>query len=149
MAEAAERMGQAARRAEETGEVIRVTPASTYGAAVFSGLPANNSSRENHERSFDYRGEVRRGHADGLGVERRLEDGSVWYEGELQIDLNHGLGVMRYLNGNIDYAGQWEVGGHHGLGVKRDEDGSVNYAGWWNRGKELPTAPPGLEHLDL
>eukprot|EP00918_Siedleckia_nematoides_P096839 GHVU01212439.1.p1 GENE.GHVU01212439.1~~GHVU01212439.1.p1 ORF type:complete len:132 (+),score=17.14 GHVU01212439.1:23-397(+) len=124
MAEAAERMGQAARRAEETGEVIRVTPASTYGAAVFSGLPANNSSRE-------------------------LEDGSVWYEGELQIDLNHGLGVMRYLNGNIDYAGQWEVGGHHGLGVKRDEDGSVNYAGWWNRGKELPTAPPGLEHLDL
>eukprot|EP00918_Siedleckia_nematoides_P036322 GHVU01078944.1.p1 GENE.GHVU01078944.1~~GHVU01078944.1.p1 ORF type:complete len:139 (-),score=13.00 GHVU01078944.1:191-586(-) len=116
--EAAELMGQVARRAEETGQRIR-----------------------NFQRMGRYRGEVRNGRPHGLGV-RRWDNGSVWYEGEWRNGNRHGLGVWRYTNGNIGYAGQWQDHRRHDLGVMRNDDGSVIHAGWWNRDSRSQTAPP-------
>eukprot|EP00918_Siedleckia_nematoides_P068535 GHVU01149313.1.p1 GENE.GHVU01149313.1~~GHVU01149313.1.p1 ORF type:complete len:145 (+),score=12.44 GHVU01149313.1:45-437(+) len=113
MAKAAEVIGQAARTAEDGGELI-----------------SNYRGRSDYHRG-DYRGEVRDGHAHGVGVLRwsngyyvsekgdtlDLPAGSVDYEGEWRSGVRHGLGVMRYPNGNIRHAGQWNDRNCHGLGV--------------------------------
>eukprot|EP00918_Siedleckia_nematoides_P069985 GHVU01152546.1.p2 GENE.GHVU01152546.1~~GHVU01152546.1.p2 ORF type:complete len:146 (+),score=19.01 GHVU01152546.1:506-943(+) len=117
-AEAAGRMGDAARRAEATGE------------------------ERMDFRGGWYRGEGRNGRPHALGVLRRHRNGSLWYEGEWRNGEWNGLGVNWYDNQHIYYAGQWENGRCHGLGVERNEDGSVEYAGWWNRHRRSGTAPP-------
>eukprot|EP00918_Siedleckia_nematoides_P006231 GHVU01013544.1.p2 GENE.GHVU01013544.1~~GHVU01013544.1.p2 ORF type:complete len:110 (-),score=8.05 GHVU01013544.1:97-426(-) len=77
MAAVAQRMGQAARTAEGTGQLIR--------NPLIQGV--------------QYRGEVRTRR--GLGVVRhglgvvRWPNGSVLSEGEFQTDSEHGLGVSR------------------------------------------------------
>eukprot|EP00918_Siedleckia_nematoides_P069987 GHVU01152548.1.p2 GENE.GHVU01152548.1~~GHVU01152548.1.p2 ORF type:complete len:163 (+),score=26.17 GHVU01152548.1:226-714(+) len=117
MAEAAVLMGQAARRAEATGE-------------------------ERMLRGGSYRGEGTNGRQHALGVLRRHRNASLWYEGEWRNGEWNGLGVNWYHDGSIYYSGQWEDGRCHGLGIERNEDGSVEYAGWWNRSRRSGTAPP-------
>eukprot|EP00918_Siedleckia_nematoides_P088640 GHVU01194962.1.p1 GENE.GHVU01194962.1~~GHVU01194962.1.p1 ORF type:complete len:133 (-),score=12.00 GHVU01194962.1:324-674(-) len=114
MADAAERMGQAASIAEKTGEVIR---------------------HYKHESNV-YRGGVRNGppiDPHGVGVLRHC--GSVLYEGEWRYDRQHGLGVFRCPN--YTYAGQWEDNLYHGFGVKRDSNGRVDHAGFWQRNQAI------------
>eukprot|EP00918_Siedleckia_nematoides_P030410 GHVU01065842.1.p1 GENE.GHVU01065842.1~~GHVU01065842.1.p1 ORF type:complete len:149 (+),score=14.47 GHVU01065842.1:31-447(+) len=111
-------MGQAARTAEETGELIR-----------------------NFLSSGHYRGEVRNGVQHGLGVHRN-SDRSVDYEGEWRNGKWHGLGVDWYRNRTTLYTGQWQHSRFHGLGVMRNPDGSVRHAGWWNQDSRSETAPP-------
>eukprot|EP00918_Siedleckia_nematoides_P074670 GHVU01163196.1.p1 GENE.GHVU01163196.1~~GHVU01163196.1.p1 ORF type:complete len:144 (+),score=14.27 GHVU01163196.1:202-633(+) len=119
MVKAAEFMGLAAQRAEETGTVIK-----------------------NYLGSGDYRGEVMKLRAHGVGV-LRYPNGSVHHEGEWRNGKPHGLGVNRRPdNGTIWYAGQWQDNHRQGLGVRRNGDGNVDYAGWWNKGDRSQTAPP-------
>eukprot|EP00918_Siedleckia_nematoides_P074665 GHVU01163181.1.p2 GENE.GHVU01163181.1~~GHVU01163181.1.p2 ORF type:complete len:145 (+),score=17.21 GHVU01163181.1:202-636(+) len=120
MVKAAEFMGLAAQRAEETGEVIK-----------------------NYLGSGDYRGEVNQvGKPHGRGV-LRYPNGSVHHEGEWRSGITHGLGVnRRFDNGTIWYAGQWKDNRRQGLGVFWNGDGNVDYAGWWNKGDQSQTAPP-------
>eukprot|EP00918_Siedleckia_nematoides_P034102 GHVU01074190.1.p1 GENE.GHVU01074190.1~~GHVU01074190.1.p1 ORF type:complete len:167 (+),score=24.54 GHVU01074190.1:78-503(+) len=120
MAEAAELMGHAARRAEQTGEVIK-----DY---LFNRIEC------------EYRGEVRKGEPHGIGVVRLPT--AVYYDGEWRNGVLHGLGVQRLENGNIQYAGQWQDNVYHGLGVMRNKADRVAYAGWWNRNVRSETAPP-------
>eukprot|EP00918_Siedleckia_nematoides_P031743 GHVU01068707.1.p3 GENE.GHVU01068707.1~~GHVU01068707.1.p3 ORF type:complete len:114 (+),score=4.59 GHVU01068707.1:31-342(+) len=89
MAKAAERMGQAARKAEAVGEVIG-----------------------------RYRGEILNGKPHGLGV-TRFQNGSVACEGEWLNGTVHGLCVQRHPNGTICYAGQFQDNRRHGYGVSR------------------------------
>eukprot|EP00918_Siedleckia_nematoides_P045454 GHVU01099575.1.p1 GENE.GHVU01099575.1~~GHVU01099575.1.p1 ORF type:complete len:155 (+),score=13.81 GHVU01099575.1:3-467(+) len=122
MVEAAVLMGQAASKAAQRGDRIR-----------------------NYENVGDYRGQVRDGVPDGLGV-LRFEDGSVQglgsHAGEWSSGIRHGLCVFRRPDGRIGYAGQFHVGQRRGLGVSWNEDGSVEHAGWWNRHRASQTAPP-------
>eukprot|EP00918_Siedleckia_nematoides_P088960 GHVU01195597.1.p2 GENE.GHVU01195597.1~~GHVU01195597.1.p2 ORF type:complete len:154 (-),score=24.34 GHVU01195597.1:19-480(-) len=132
MAVAAELMGQAARRAEAAGEVIKDYKGSGHGY--------RGEVNKTGQPSQVFSGQVWNGRPDGLGV-IRLGDGSVEFEGLWRNGELHELAVWRYPNGNIYYAGQYLSGRQHGLGVYRNEDGIVMHPGWWNLGVESDAAP--------
>ena len=56
------------------------------------------------------------------------------YEGELENGKLHGLGIMKYVNGN-KYVGEWKDGKKHGLGTHNFPNGS-KYVGEWKNGEQ-------------
>eukprot|EP00918_Siedleckia_nematoides_P083272 GHVU01182606.1.p2 GENE.GHVU01182606.1~~GHVU01182606.1.p2 ORF type:complete len:102 (+),score=12.64 GHVU01182606.1:32-307(+) len=72
MVQAAERMGQAARRAEATGKVIKwmYTDGATYRGDVMNGRPHGLGVKRRAGRSVAFEGEWRNGKVHGLGVRR-------------------------------------------------------------------------------
>eukprot|EP00918_Siedleckia_nematoides_P103440 GHVU01225827.1.p1 GENE.GHVU01225827.1~~GHVU01225827.1.p1 ORF type:complete len:231 (+),score=13.27 GHVU01225827.1:103-795(+) len=89
MEEAAVLMGQAARRAEERGEVTR-----RYTKV---------------ESGYEIEGEWRNGKLNGLGVCRRGNE-TIRYAGQCENNRLHGLGVTRNEDGTVRHAGWWTCG---------------------------------------
>lgn len=62
------------------------------------------------------------------GAMELLFEGVGWYQGELKGESRHGIGRLRYKNGNI-YEGEFENGIRHGRGKMTYPNGNVFYEG--------------------
>eukprot|EP00918_Siedleckia_nematoides_P017061 GHVU01036637.1.p1 GENE.GHVU01036637.1~~GHVU01036637.1.p1 ORF type:complete len:179 (+),score=18.37 GHVU01036637.1:44-538(+) len=138
-------MVQAARIAEATGKKIKSRW--NYRGEVKDGKRHGLGVSRRPNGSVNYEGEWRNDKRHGLGVIRlsfatdpaALRYPLLYPNGMARLYPNGNI----YSNGNIWYAGQYQDGLRHGLGVhRRGDDGSVIHAGWWNRGQRSQTAPP-------
>ena len=109
---------------------------------------------DNHNRTFDYTGEIDKLIPDGNG-QAKFADGSVYagewaegtrtgkgtcifadssvYNGNWQADTRQGWGVMKYTDGRV-YRGIWHADTYHGKGTLIYPDSSI-YQGEWVQGQ--------------
>ncbi len=147
-AQAAAESASGSARAEAQGGVVyagQVRDGGFTGPGVRSG-PAGDVVR--------YRGDLRRGVAEGVGVVEFAESsGAQRYEGEIAGDRPSGAGVTTWTNGNRyagtpargvltygdgrRYEGDLRDGAPEGAGALWSADGALLHAGTWSRGQPL------------